>query len=429
MTKTKTVRIACDVRDSVPLDDLHALQGELKSLSKEDYAKLRAEILDTGFAFPICVWKGPKGKIMIVGGHQRARALKEMRDAEGFVIPPVPVVFVQAKNETEARRRVLQDVGQYGRIERQGLYEFMHEAEISIQELTDSFRLPEIDPIKFGDEFFNNTEEKDDDEAPPVPAKPVTKRGDLWVMGDHRLLCGDSTSEEDVGRLMNGAKAALMNTDPPYGINYVNSTSSASANAGHAEIENDDLLDEELEKFLTAAFKTAAGVALRQEAAWYLWHAHLTQGYFAAAAAAAANVMLHRQIIWAKPSLIFGRGQYHWIHEPCFMGWIKGNMPPFYGERNQTTVWNLGRENDKIHPTQKPVALFEIPIRNHMKRGEICYEPFAGSGSQFIAAERLERRCFGLEISPGYCDSIVQRWSTATGKKAALEKAKGSKKV
>jgi DNA modification methylase len=151
----------------------------------------------------------------------------------------------------------------------------------------------------------------------------------------------------------------------------------------------------------------------------------LTQGYFAAAAA--ANVILHRQIIWVKPVLLLGRGQYHWKHEPCFMGWVEGNRPPDYGEgegeRTQTTVWEIGtvtqaERKELNHSTPKPVGLFEIPIVKHLKRGEVCYEPFAGSGPQFIAAEQLNRRCYGIEISPQYCDVIVNRWQDYTGKKA-----------
>jgi DNA modification methylase len=155
-----------------------------------------------------------------------------------------------------------------------------------------------------------------------------------------------------------------------------------------------------------------------------MWHAHLTQGYFAAAAAA-ANVVLHRQIIWVKPVLLLGRGQYHWKHEPCFMGWVKGHQPPDYAERNQTTVWEIASVASKErkefnHSTPKPVQLFAIPIKKHLGVDEICYEPFAGSGPQFIAAEQLSRRCFGMEIGPKYCDIIIARWEKLTGKKAEL---------
>jgi hypothetical protein len=197
-------------------------------------------------------------------------------------------------------------------------------------------------------------------------------------------------------------------------------------------VANDKLQEEKLQAFLEAAFGPAANIALAPNAAWYLWHAHLTQGFFAAAAAAvAAAVILHRQIIWVKPVLLLGRGQYHWKHEPCFMGWVRGHEPPDYGrgngERDQTTVWEIASvtqaERKKFdHSTPKPVGLFAIPIIKHLRREEICYDPFAGSGPQVIAAEQLERRCYGMEIDPRYCDVIVERWQQFSGGKARREK-------
>ncbi len=273
-----------------------------------------------------------------------------------------------------------------------------------------------------------------DDVVPEPPKKAITKPGDLWILGEHRLLCGDSTKVEDVERVMGGEKAGLMNTDPPYGIAY--DSRALHPNAGRQlparPIANDDLVDEKLQQFLESAFSAAVDEALKTDAAWYLWHAHLTQGFFAAAAAAAANVVLHRQIIWVKPVLVFGRGQYHWKHEPCFMGWVQGNQPPDYGlgngERTQTTVWEIAsvtqaERKEFDHSTPKPVELFTIPIVKHLKTGELCYEPFAGSGPQFIAAEKLGRRCYGMEIDPVYCDVIVARWEKFTGGKAKREKA------
>ena len=266
----------------------------------------------------------------------------------------------------------------------------------------------------------------------PEHVEPRTKPGDLWLLGAHRLLCGDSTKAEDVALVMGGGRARVMNTDPPYGVSYANAERPnpgvAKPRVAKPRVANDELTDEKLQAFLEASFKAAADAALTPDAAWYLWHAHLTQGYFAAAAAAAC-VVLHRQIIWVKPVLLLGRGQYHWKHEPAFMGWVKGNQPPDYGEgageRTQTTVWEVGsvsqaERKELNHATPKPVGLFTIPIVKHTKPGEIVYEPFAGSGPQFIAAEMHGRRCFGLELDPANCDTIVARWEKFTGKAAAL---------
>jgi DNA modification methylase len=212
-----------------------------------------------------------------------------------------------------------------------------------------------------------------------------------------------------VAKLMNGEKAILCNTDPPYGIDFVQLSKSKGQSKNYDNIENDNFKDAEFQHFLEKAIKASLPY-LHKKTAFYFWHPMLTQGYFAAAAAAAAaDILISRQIIWVKPSLVFGRGDYHWKHELCFYGWIKGFKPDFYGERNQTTIWEAGRENDKIHPTQKPLKLFEIPILNHTKPHEIVYEPFSGSGSQMVAAHQLNRKCYGMELDPKYCQVIVDR--------------------
>lgn len=261
--------------------------------------------------------------------------------------------------------------------------------------------------------------------VPHLLGEAVTCPGDLWILGEHRLLCGDSTKPEDVARVMGKERAALMNTDPPYGINYSKTKDGIprSGFSNHQEIwgniKSDDLEGKELQAFLESVFRTAKDLALLQNAAWYLWHAHLTQGFFAA-----ADVILHRQIIWKKPGFVITRsGMYHWSHEPAFYGWSRGNSPPWYGDKSQTSVWDLSRDSNhgKMHPTQKPVELFAIPIRNHTRPGEVCYEPFAGSGSQIVAAEQLRRRCFAIEIEPRYVDVIVKRWQSFSGKKATRE--------
>jgi len=273
--------------------------------------------------------------------------------------------------------------------------------------------------------------DSDDEIVDRVP-NPKTKAGDLYVFGKHRLLCGDCLEPKNVEKLMNGEKAALMNTDPPYGVNYgdiANSRLRAVKNKNDykqqpfPDIKNDDLDGEKLQLFLENSIRAALPFLINNPA-FYLWHPMLTQGTFFAAAAAAADILIHRQIIWVKPSLIMGRGDYHWRHELCFYGWIKGKRPAWLRGRDQDTVWEVGRENDKIHPTQKPAELFIRPILNHTKKGEVVYEPFAGSGTQFIAAEITGRACYGLEIDPGYCDTIINRWEKKTGKKAQLIKGK-----
>jgi len=249
-----------------------------------------------------------------------------------------------------------------------------------------------------------------------------TSLGQVWKLGQHRIMCGDSTDASHVAKLMGGEAAALMQTDPPYGIAYVSNANSKGQASGHEEIENDELDGPALQAFLEATIR-AAVPHLTDTCAFYLWHPMLTQGtFFAAAAAAAADILIHRQIIWEKPSFVFGRGDYHWKHELCFYGWRKGHRPPFYGERNQTTIWPVGRETSDLHPTAKPVALWFPPIHNHTRRGEIMYEPFSGSGSQILAAEQTSRRCFAMELSPQYVAVALERWAALTSGKPELLK-------
>lgn len=275
----------------------------------------------------------------------------------------------------------------------------------------------------------------DPDDVPDPPKKPITKSGDLWTLGKQKILCGDSTKPKDVARVMSDAGLAIvMNTDPPYGVDYATVKNGIPGSGFRdikervGDIENDTITDgAQLQVFLESAIRTALP-HLHKTCAFYLWHPMLTQGtFFAAAAAAAADILIHRQIIWVKPHLVLTRsGMYHWRHELCFYGWVRGNKPPWYGPKNQTSVMEVGYSDgsetgteERNHPTQKPVALFEFPLRNHSKKGELCYEPFSGSGSQLIAAERLERRCCAIEIDPRYVDVAVERWQNFTGQKAA----------
>jgi DNA modification methylase len=254
----------------------------------------------------------------------------------------------------------------------------------------------------------------DPDDVPAVRATDITP-GDLFQLGRHRLLCGDSTSVGAIEKLMCGEKAALIATDPPYGVAYGVETGTKGT---YRPIANDDNDGPKLQAFLEEVFRTALPF-LRDDAAWYLWHAQLTQGFFAAAAAAAAAaVRIHRQIIWVKPSLVLGHGDYHWQHELCFYGWREGNRARWFGDRSQTTVWEVGRENDKVHPTQKPVELFARPMRFNTIQGEVCFEPFSGSGSQLLAAEQQGRRCCAVELDPQYVQVAIDRWEAFTGQKA-----------
>jgi len=365
---------------------------------------LRGVLAEVGIADAVLAREREDGVLELVDGHLRAETLGDRE---------VPVLVLDVNEEEAWKILATHDpLAAMAEADPQILDDLLREVETSNEQLKAM-----LDELGRESGVVDQPREIVEDQVPEPPADPITKPGDLWLLGEHRLLCGDSTKAEDVERLMAGAKAALLQTDPPYGIAYVANAKSKGQAVSHEDIENDELDGAKLQEFLELTI-TAVLPHLTDNCAFYLWHPMLTQGTFFAAAAAAADILIHRQIIWCKPSLVFGRGDYHWQHELCFYGWRKGFRPDFYGERNQTTLWHVGRETSKEHPTAKPVALWEPPFRNHTRKGDVVYEPFSGSGSQLIAAEQLGRKCYGMEISPAYCDVIVKRWETLTGKKA-----------
>jgi DNA modification methylase len=247
--------------------------------------------------------------------------------------------------------------------------------------------------------------------------------GDLWQLGRHRLLCGDSTKPETLKKLMDGVKAVLVATDPPYGVAYDGNQHrrkvSPTKHGGgivYRPILNDDLEGEKLLEFLTAAFKAAAQVST-PDASWYVWHASVTRDVFIEALKS-VGVEVHQEIVWVKENFQFGRADYHWRHEPCLYGW--GQKHRFVGMRNQSTVWEVTRETDHKHPTQKPVELFARAMRNNALSLEPCLDLFVGFGTAIIAAEVTTRVCYAVELDPTYVDMAVVRWERFTGQKAEL---------
>ena len=280
-----------------------------------------------------------------------------------------------------------------------------------------------------------------DDDIPRIPKKATTRPGDLWVLGNHRLLCGDSTKEHMVSRLMAGSKADLFATDPPYGVRYTGVRPNVGKNwTGRFT----DLDPAEVTKFLKSYYEIGLR-HVKKNTALYLWHASKCRRLIENALDD-LDILIHQQIIWVKPCVIIGYSFYSWRHEPCLMMWKRGQKPPYISNvkpkvigtvwpvgydksgdpttpEYYTDVWELDYDGKKRpggldHPTVKPVEVFAIPMRVHTSTGAICYEPFCGSGSQIIAAEKLDRRCFALEKEPVFVDVAVERWERWTGTKA-----------
>jgi len=266
------------------------------------------------------------------------------------------------------------------------------------------------------------TVEVQEDEVPEAPVDPITKPGDLWLLGEHRLLCGDSTKSEDVERLMNGQRADLMLTDPPYNVALGIGESPEEAKRRNRRVDgkvvaNDSMSDTDFRKFLVACFTAAFGI-IKPGASFYIFHAD-SEGYNFRGAVKDCGQVVRQCLIWAKDILIMGRQDYQWQHEPCLYGWKEGAAHGWYGDRKQTTLLRFDRpKRSEEHPTMKPVTMFAYLMGNSTAPQGLSYDPFLGSGTTLIAAEQLGRKCYGMEISPAYCDVIVKRWETLTGKKA-----------
>ncbi|TWU12082.1 Modification methylase DpnIIB [Symmachiella macrocystis] len=259
----------------------------------------------------------------------------------------------------------------------------------------------------------------DPDEVPDAPDEPITKNGDLWLLGSHRLLCGDSTSIEDTLRVMNGEKAAIVTTDPPYLVDYTGDRPNESGKDWSDTYREIDISD--ADAFFTQLFTCVLKV-VAPKAAIYCWHAHKRCGVIQRIWDQ-LGILDHQQIIWVKPTPVFGRVYWHFRHEPCMLGWVRGSQPEHDGRHEVDSVWNVDWEGKarvvgNKHPTQKPVELFARPMRKHTRAGDVCFEPFSGSGSQILAAEQLGRRCFAMEIAPTFVDVAVDRWEQFTGQKA-----------
>lgn len=280
-----------------------------------------------------------------------------------------------------------------------------------------SMELPEIDLSAFDFDWGlteDDSAEIVEDEAPEVSDDPPTaKRGDVWQLGRHRLMCGDSTSADDVQTLTGGVQIDLFLTDPPYGVDYTGKTKDA------LKIENDNRSDDEFVSFLSDAFNAADGV-MKPGAVFYIWHAD-SKAHVFRMACQMVGWEVRQVLIWVKNSMVMGRQDYQWKHEPCLYGWKGGAGHLWASDRKQTTVLEFDRPTkNKEHPTMKPVGLFDYQIQNNTKGGDAVLDLFAGSGTTIIACEQNGRNAFCMEIDPRYVDVIIKRWENFTGEKAVL---------
>lgn len=260
----------------------------------------------------------------------------------------------------------------------------------------------------------------DPDAVPEPPKVARTKPGDVWQLGRHRLMCGDSANPDHVAALMDGQTGQLMATDPPYGVDFAGAKYNPRAKAWDG-IEGDKRQGDDLRAWLAGILAIWLPY-IDDDSAYYCWAAAMEAPSSIAAAIRDVGLHIQSQIIWVKNALVLGQADYQWRHENCWYAFKKGAQHRWFGGRAQTTVWDIDKvaNAEYVHPMQKPTELFAIPMRNHTKAGDICVDPFAGSGSQFVAAEQEGRRCFGMEVDPIHATTILERFEQFTGQTATL---------
>ncbi|MEO8539164.1 MAG: DNA modification methylase [bacterium] len=346
----------------------------------------------------------------VFAGNMRLRAAQHL----GW--ETVPAILVDIPEQL-AKERAMRDNAQWGEWEEDDLARLLDElkAEGSDLELL-GFEERDLRNLLNRLEYEGGL--TDPDSVPPLPDEPITKPGDLYLLGNHRLLCGDSTDPHDVGFVMNGEKARLLSTDPPYLVDY-----DGSNRLGADETRRgpgwDEFQGEEPSVAFFVDYLQAAFPHLDTKCPVYQWFGDM-RTHEVLKAWKAAGLTTHQVIIWVKTRGLLSRRHFMWQHESCLYGWREGGMPRLKPPANQTSVWHVDQvgETKEDHPTQKPVELFKRPMLWHLKPGEIAYEPFSGSGTSLIAAETTGRRCFAMEREPAYVDVAVARWEQFTGQQA-----------
>lgn len=363
--------------------------------STEQINKLRSSLREFGFINPVIIDRG----FNVIAGHGRIEAVK----AEG--ISEVPCVFADYLTPAQKKAYILAD----NRMAMDaGWDEELLRVEIeALQAESFDIGLTGFDESEIADLFETDSEVKDDDfdVDAELERPPVTKSGDLWLLGNHRLICGDSTKEETYTLLMDGKKANLVVTDPPYNVNYEGSA---------GKIKNDNMENGRFYQFLLDAF-TCMEKVMENDASIYVFHAD-TEGLNFRKAFADAGFYLSGTCIWKKQSLVLGRSPYQWQHEPVLFGWKKKGKHQWYTGRKESTIWEFDKpKKNGEHPTMKPVPLVAYPIKNSSMSNCIVLDPFGGSGSTLIACEQTDRVCHTIELDEKFCDVIVKRYIEQAG--------------
>jgi site-specific DNA-methyltransferase (adenine-specific) len=392
--------------EMLPVAALVPYARNSRTHSDQQVAQIAASMREFGFTNPVLVDEAGG----IIAGHGRVMAAKSLGLVE------VPCIRLAHLSEAQKRAYVIAD----NKLAlNAGWDEAMLRLELEDLQAADF----DLDLLGFNADELGAllTEPEpetegltDPDEAPDPPARPVTVEGDVWLLGKHRVMCGDSTRIDQMEALTLGGGIDMWLTDPPYNVAYEGKTKDA------LKIQNDSMSDGQFRQFLRDAY-VAADAVMKPGAVFYVWHAD-SEGYNFRGAAQDAGWKVRQCLIWKKQSLVMGRQDYHWRHEPCLYGWKEGAGHLWASDRKQTTILEFDRPSRNAeHPTMKPVALFEYQMLNNTKGGDAVLDSFGGSGTTLIAAEKNGRIARLMELDPRYCDVIVNRWQDFTGRQATLE--------
>jgi len=386
-----------------PVSSLIPYARNSRTHSPEQVSKIAASIKEFGFLNPVIV-DGANG---IIAGHGRIMAAQKLGMEEVPTIEASHLTDAQRRAYIIADNRLALDAGWDEEMLRVEFAE-LEEAGFDL-ELT-GFTLDEINAFE-PEQLEGLT---DEDAVPEVPETPVTVVGDVWLLGSHRLMCGDSTSIDALEKLCNGSQVDMWLTDPPYNVAYEGKTKDALT------IKNDSMGDGDFRQFLRDCY-VAADTVMKPGAVFYIWHAD-SEGYNFRGAAHDAGWKVRQCLIWKKSTMVMGRQDYHWKHEPCLYGWKDGAGHLWSTDRKQTTILEFDKpQRNGEHPTMKPVALFEYQMLNNTKGKDIVLDSFGGSGTTILAAEKNGRIGYSMELDPKYCDVIIKRWQDFTGKQATHE--------
>lgn len=401
--------IASFVGDSVlvDIDELHWFQGELKSLDKADFDKLRTSIIEEGVIDTVNVWENEKKQLMILDGHQTKFVLNSLR-ADGYSIPKVKATKILAPNFKKAKAYVLLMSSTYGKLSGESLSQYFIDAELDFTELSKKLDLPGVDLDLEDFNVSGGTEGLTDEDEIPEVVEPKAKRGDIYKLGNHRLMCGDSTSEADVSKLMDGEKADMVFTDPPYGMfldtDYTSMDSGMGKNKKFKPVtgDNEDFVPDLIntifasfsyckEMFLFGADYYAELIPDRNNGSWVIWDKSVTESMDKGFGSAWESC-------WSKAK-----------HKRTFARILWRGL---YGKKDD--------QKTRTHPTQKPVHLAEFFFENWGKQTRSVVDIYGGSGSTLIACEKTNRKCYMMELDPHYIDVIIARWEAFTGETAEL---------